>query len=899
MARTDPSPCMAERVADFPWEATTLGPIADWPERLLGAAQVVLESPLPATLLCGPERLLIYNDAATAFYGAHHPDALGRSLAESWPEAYALAAHLYDRVFAGESVHVPAEPLDLERPGAGHVLDAYLTPVRDAGGVVIAAQMVGFVGAGVNAQAALRASEAKFRALAEVTPQIVWSGEGGSIDYFNRWWSEYTGLDEAEACAAGAWERVVHPDDRAAATARSEEAFRTGEPYDVEYRLRRADGAYRWHVARARRMPGTTRWVGAAADVDEFRRTEYRVRAGEARLRVALDAARFGAFTWWPLADEAELDERARALFGFARQERATLAALYPRIHPDDRAAYAAAIGEVLKATDDGRFNGQFRLGEGDDAVWRAVEGQLRVDAGGRKVMTGVVADITARKRDEERLRESEERQAFLLRLSDALAPVGDPVAIEATTTAMLGRHLGVARAYYAVWNGATRRWTINRDYAAAGTASVAGVYAWPDFSATDRPAFEDGVVVAADVVNHAHLSGSMRARIALYGIRAMIMVPVIKDGGLRSALIVAEPEPRAWKPDEVALVRDVAERTWAAVERARAEAALRDSEHRLHVLMEGVPQLVWRAVGGGRWTWAGPQWAEATGRAVPDSLGHGWTASVHPDDRGQVDEAWARAPEVGAYRVDHRLRDRRTGGWRWYQSAAAPVRDATGAIVEWLGTSTDVDTQRRLQESQAVLVEELQHRTRNLLAVVRSVSDRTLRSAADLSDFSGRFLDRVDALGRVQGLLSRLGEHDRVPWDELLRSELDAMGAGDRVRLHGPEGVRLRSGNVQMIALAVHELATNAAKYGALGQEGAQLAVSWRVERDVRRRPRLHVDWVESGVAMPAGAPPAGSGQGRELIERALPYQLGARTRFELGPDGVRCRMELPVSER
>lgn len=166
-----------------------------------------------------------------------------------------------------------------------------------------------------------------------------------------------------------------------------------------------------------------------------------------------------------------------------------------------------------------------------------------------------------------------------------------------------------------------------------------------------------------------------------------------------------------------------------------------------------------------------------------------------------------------------------------------------------------------------------------------------------------------------MNGLLSRLNEGDRVAFDELIVAELaalgvvDASGQGERVTLDGPKGVRLRSGTVQTFALALHELATNAVKYGALRQPGGQLAVRWRRTRGRPRNagghadgrgdgPRLRVEWTETGVARPEpGAAPQGAGYGRELIERALPYQLKAETAYELGPDGVRCTITLPLS--
>ncbi|WP_157218706.1 PAS domain S-box protein [Flavisphingomonas formosensis] len=327
----------------------------------------------------------------------------------------------------------------------------------------------------------------------------------------------------------------------------------------------------------------------------------------------------------------------------------------------------------------------------------------------------------------------------------------------------------------------------------------------------------------------------------------------------------------------------------------------LREAELRLQVLMEGIPQLVWRAVGKGDWTWSSPQWSEHTGLAAEYSVGWGWLEAFHPDDRDAARHAWEVASERRSFEIEARICHAATREYRWFQTRAAPVLDDRGTIAEWLGTSTDIHDIRELQERQRVLVAELQHRTRNMMGVVRSMSDKTARASADLPDFHDRFRDRLDALARVQGLLSRLNEHDRVTFGELIKTELAALdGAADRVSLDGPEGVRLRSSTVQTLAMALHELATNAVKYGALGQPNGRLRIEWRLEQrnGAADSPWLHIDWRESGVTMPsAGSTPRGGGQGRELIERALPYQLKARTTFELGQDGAHCTISLPVS--
>lgn len=330
------------------------------------------------------------------------------------------------------------------------------------------------------------------------------------------------------------------------------------------------------------------------------------------------------------------------------------------------------------------------------------------------------------------------------------------------------------------------------------------------------------------------------------------------------------------------------------------ATDAMRQSEVRFRTLVEGMPQLVWRAVDGGKWTWSSPQWSEYTGLTEEESRASGWLRAFHPDDRAAVEEAWKRAAGQGWFEAEGRILHASENSHRHFHTRALPVRASDGHIVEWLGTSTDVNDILELQGRQGVLVAELQHRTRNLLAVVRSMSDKTIKVSANLPDFQERFRDRLEALSRVQGLLSRLSEGERVTFDQLIRAELAALdGDAGNVRLDGPDGVRLRSSTVQTLAMAMHELATNAVKYGALGQPGARLEVTWRSEaKAADRAPWLHIDWRETGVAMKTAPDrPTGSGQGRELIERALPYQLRARTSFVLGEDGVHCTIAMPVS--
>ncbi|GEP06694.1 chemotaxis protein CheB [Methylobacterium oxalidis] len=336
--------------------------------------------------------------------------------------------------------------------------------------------------------------------------------------------------------------------------------------------------------------------------------------------------------------------------------------------------------------------------------------------------------------------------------------------------------------------------------------------------------------------------------------------------------------------------------------QRRQAEEGLRQSEERLRTLIEGIPQLVWRTTHDGRFVWASPQWYAFTGLTEEQSCDYGWLEVVHPDDREAARAAWLEATVTGALSIEFRACHVEERRYRWFATRGRPMRDEAGQVIEWQGTSTDVDDLHRLQDEQKVMVSELQHRTRNLLGVVRSIAQQTMRQTGPTEAFCEQFDDRLSALSRVQGLLSR-SEQEPITLRMLIETELDALGAAgmqDRIVLEGPS-LRLRKATVQTFALALHELATNARKYGALSSALGQLTVRWRTYGADGEGERLALEWVEEGIGRTReeqGPMPKQIGYGRELIEQALPYVLKARTSFELGETTLRCSIDLPLAK-
>ncbi|TGN68044.1 hypothetical protein E4L95_02685 [Paracoccus liaowanqingii] len=227
-------------------------------------------------------------------------------------------------------------------------------------------------------------------------------------------------------------------------------------------------------------------------------------------------------------------------------------------------------------------------------------------------------------------------------------------------------------------------------------------------------------------------------------------------------------------------------------------------------------------------------------------------------------------------------------------------LRDMNAALLSSSIRQQELTEQaQRAEARMEVMVAELQHRTRNLIAVVSAIASRTMERTGPTEAFRTKFNERLQALGRVQGLLSRT-EIEPITIGALLRMELDALGSeafDDRVTLTGPR-VILRDTIVQTLALAIHELATNARKYGALAAQGGTLKVTWTVKQMSGAASNLVLEWVEEGFSQaPEAEGSMRKGYGRELIERALPYALNAKTSFELNHDGVRCTINLPLA--
>ncbi len=774
---------MAGRIRAFQWEATSLGPLQQWPHCLATALNLVLDSPVPMALLWGRDLVVLHNDAYQAMMSPP-PEFFGGSYLAAWGAISDILEPQIKRAFAGEAVRVERQGFDVAQAGGGFArrfFDYSFSPVRCENGDIAGLLHVGFeITSRERAHKALSTSETRLRAAIDSVPVGV-------------------------AILDTQGDFVIS---------------------NEEYRRYLPNG----------KMPSS-------------------------------DPERGGRWQSWD----------------------ANGCPVAPDDYPGARALRGEPTTEGMEFlyTDD----------EGQE-IWANVAAAPIRDK--QRHVTGaasVITDITERKRIAERLFRNERRSAFLLQLSDALRPLSDANKVRQTACTLLGEHMGVDAAYCVDLSAEPGHAVVSHDFPAHGLPSLAERYPLDAFRTTcERLAGRQSWIVS-DVRNECLLAPREREYCLERNHISWIKVPLIRSGEVDAILCLVRTTPHVWSDAEIELAGEVGERLWAAVRSARAEVALRESEARMKMLIDGVPQLIWRSKAGGHWTWASPQWEQQTGLTMKESLGRGWLDAVYAEDRAKVLQSWDDATSTGQLEANARICVGASKECRWFTIRATPVLNGSGMLTEWLGTMTDVHDLRELQDRQSVLVAELQHRTRNLITVVRSISRRTQKKSTCLDDFEQQFSVRLAALSRVQGLLSNLSAGERVTFDELLKFELSAIAAPkDAIYLDGPEGIELRSATVQTMALALHELATNATKHGALSSRSGQLVVSWRTSEEGEER-RLHVDWRETGVLIDVGAANRTIGFGRELIEQALPHQLKARTSFKFETDGIHCSIVAPIT--
>lgn len=631
-----------------------------------------------------------------------------------------------------------------------------------------------------------------------------------------------------------------------------------------------------------------------------------------------------------------------------------------------------------------------------------------------------VVIDTTDRTTAEAKLREREERLRLFDELSEEIRLLTRPDEIMALTARLLGQHLQASVVAYADMGADQDEMNIRGDWSAEGSPSIVGTYSLRDFGPTANGALRKGLpFITCDTL--AELGADEGKALLDLGLGATVCMPYLKEGRLTALMAVHQKSPRLWTNPELLMIAEAVDRSWAHVERVRAEAVLRESEQRFRNMADHTPVMMWVTDARGQCTYLNRRWYDFTGQAPHEGEGLGWVQAVHPDDRPLAEAAFLSAnARQEDYRVEFRLR-RADGVYRWTIDAAAARFDADGRFMGYVGSVIDIDERReaeaairdseqrlrlatsaadigtwdfdpvsgalrwdgrckqlfglppeaeisydvflaglhpddrqrsdeavqqslsphgdgnysisyrtvgledgqlrwiaanggavfegtgesrravrfigtviditerkKAEQHQRLLIDELSHRAKNLLAIIQSVAQQSFKGEREPAEMVRAFEGRLGALAAAHGVLTA-ENWEAAPIRQIICDTITAVkDDDDRLKLEGPNLMIPPKTGVSL-AMAVHELATNAVKYGSFSAPGGRVTIRWGVEDG-----RLRLEWREDGG--PAVTMPERRGFGSRMIERGLAAELGGTVRIDFRPDGVVCTVDAPI---
>jgi PAS domain S-box-containing protein len=653
------------------------------------------------------------------------------------------------------------------------------------------------------------------------------------------------GFDPHAEVTIGQVRTLTHPDDRAATADLTRRALdpKAREKGSYEYRIMRPDGELRWVVAHGEAefaivdgAERAVRYIGTLQDVTEQRRLAQAEQQASERLRLAVEAGRMAVWDFNVASGVLSTSPELNRLMGFADDAEPTRA--------DYEAGYLPGEGDRVRA----EFQSVIAAGgasvetefqhQGPDGVqrWLMLRAEVAKDAAGRpERVFGVLLDVTERRRGEQALRESEAR--FRIMADSAPSPVW-------VTTAAGGIEF-VNEAFTQV--------------AGRPRDSLAGDV-WLDLLHPD------------DIAQVSAARAAAREKLAPYSFEARF-----RNADGRYRWMLASSKPRF---DAAGVFQGYVGMAVDLTERRLAQEALKESEQRFRQMAEGAPAMLWVGDETGKCVYLNKALRDFWGVAE-DLSDFTWSATLVPEDRESLFEAFgaAMAKQEG-FEVEARYY-RADGAVRTLKTQASPRRDAAGRFLGMHGVNIDVTDIREAEAKQRLLINELNHRVKNTLASVQSMARQSLRPGTSVDVGRERLVERVMALSRAHDVLTQ-SDWKHAEMGAIVADALDPFidPAAQRFLVGGPD-CRLGPNAALSVAMALHELATNAEKYGALSTPGGRVELAWTCENG-----RARLTWREMGG--PPVVEPTRKGFGTRLLQAGVAAEPSGGTSLEFAPSGV-----------
>lgn len=316
-------------------------------------------------------------------------------------------------------------------------------------------------------------------------------------------------------------------------------------------------------------------------------------------------------------------------------------------------------------------------------------------------------------------------------------------------------------------------------------------------------------------------------------------------------------------------------------------------NEARLRSLVEASSGLVFTTDNKGRIRDVHPGLSGLTGIAWDEYRGRSWRNLIHPEEG----EVLPTGPLDGSQSIlaELRLQNPNSKEWRWFRVRALPLTVADGTVREWVGSLTDIHESRLAREQRELLVDELRHRMKNLVTVINALAKSSRAGThAEVEEFLRRFLGRLNALGTAADVVLA-SNRVSIETGAVVRATLSPFGEPARFQINGPE-LQLSEQTGGALAMAVHELATNALKYGALLVPEGSVSIHWSCT-PVEDGERFVFEWTERNG--PPAATPNRVGFGTRIIGFVPQHEKAGDVKIDYRPEGLYCRIEFTKSRQ
>jgi PAS domain S-box-containing protein len=707
-------------------------------------------------------------------------------------------------------------------------------------------------------QLVLAKREEAERTLSERNTQLALAGKVGLVGSYtydvnademqvSEGYAAIHGLPEGTAeTTRSAWRTRVHPEDVGRVERlRSLALCDRRCEHNFEYRIVCPNRGVRWIESRSfisyNSVGSAQRVIGINIDVTDRKQTE-------ARLSDALAAGQVVAFEWDAVTGRSQRGDNADRVIGFVEDGR-----FLKQVHPDYRGNVETLIRSL--SPENPSYSSTFRFVRSDGRqVWLEETGKGEFDRTRRLLrVKGLTRDITERK------------QADL-----ALA--------ERNTQLALAGKAGLVATF--AYDVKTDRVQISEGYAA--------IYGFPEGTSEIARSQWRALVLPDDLELLENLrSQAFANRQREYGREYRI---ILRDRGVRwietRSFASYDGEGR---PQRVVGVNiDVTERKQAERILAERNAQL-DLAHKAARVGYYTYDISARTMRFSRSSAATYGLSQSTMELTAQQ----WFARVHRDDLQRLRDDHIRAFEEGRGELINEFRFVKPGGEvRWIEARSLIAYDHAGRAERMTGVYIDVTERRKAEEDKSLLIAELDHRVKNVLACVAAVAQRSRECSRSADEFIDALNDRINSLANTHALLSR-SHWEGASLGELVHSELAYCTRDDSALIEGPD-VDLAAEATQPVANVLHELATNAAKHGALSNGDGRVIVRWRKEANGGSGGKLVLEWRETGG--PPVAAPSAPGYGTSVIRDLIPYELGGAVDYELAREGARCRLEIPA---